>query len=64
MPVNQTCHVCGKAGPVAEDQTEADTDELAVDTRLLTCTIPDWACGECLKAAEDALASRRNPNKS
>ena len=56
------CYRCGKAGPIAEDQTDAAADELACDTRGLV-RWHEYVCGECLDAAEDERrqSTRQHP---
>lgn len=51
--MNKTCANCGKRGQIAEDETDAGIDELALDSLGLVCR-NYYVCGECLEAAEDA----------
>lgn len=51
----RTCAKCGKACSVAQDQTDPASDELALDSRGLVAR-SEYVCGECLDAAEDAVA--------
>ena len=46
------CYNCGKHGPIATDETDPGTDEMAVDTRGLVAA-NEYVCGECLADAED-----------
>jgi hypothetical protein len=39
---------------VAEDQTDAGDDELAMDTAQIAAMIPDWVCGRCLEEISEA----------
>lgn len=50
----KTCAKCGKAGQIADDETDPGHDELACDT-LGVVEVNEYVCGECLDAAEDYL---------
>ncbi len=56
--MTRTCYCCDKSAPVADDQTDAGPDELAIDSRGL-CAANEYVCGECLDAAEDAARAAR-----
>ena len=60
---NRICARCGKSGPVADDQTDPKGFELALDSLGLVAR-NEYACGECLEAAEEATYRRGRPEMS
>jgi hypothetical protein len=52
----RTCAGCGRALPVAADQTDPGLDECGIDSRGLVAA-NEYVCGACQESAWDAMAA-------